>query len=269
MDEIIFSKEFQAKQSHPIEDPKVVDAAISALESAAAKFSVDAINDANVRASYKSNINRIVTEVKAELSTKKITVKEAAEFCYDMRNKIMAEHRAYTSAQGLAVAEKLKSKPPSFAKLLDKYAQSLFSKEFSALTAAEQSKVYYSIIESSARDRASVTAATKRLRIMGKVGIVITIALAAAEIASAEIASAENKTKETMKQGITVGSGLVGGWLASLSVSTICGPGAPVCAIAIMLAGSIAGSLIGSSVADEFDDEFDDELEEFSKWNIK
>ncbi|WP_024873590.1 hypothetical protein [Tolumonas lignilytica] len=260
MDEIIFSKEFQAKQSHPIEDPKVVDAAISALESAAVKFSVDAINDANVRASYKSNINRIVTEVKAELSTKKITVKEAAEFCYDMRNKIMAEHRAYTSAQGLAVAEKLKSKPPSFAKLLDKYAQSLFSKEFSALTAAEQSKVYYSIIESSARDRASVTAATKRLRIMGKVGIVITIALAAAEIASAE-----NKTKETMKQGITVGSGLVGGWLASLSVSTICGPGAPVCAIAIMLAGSIAGSLIGSSVADEFDDE----LEEFSKWNIK
>ena len=260
MDEIIFSKEFQAKQSHPIEDPKVVDAAISALESAVAKFSVDAINDADVRASYKSNINRIVTEVKAELSTKKITVKEAAEFCYDMRNKIMAEHRAYTSAQGLAVAEKLKSKPPSFAKLLDKYAQSLFSKEFSALTAAEQSKVYYSIIESSARDRASVTAATKRLRIMGKVGIVITIALAAAEIASAE-----NKTKETMKQGMTVGSGLVGGWLASLSVSTICGPGAPVCAIAIMLAGSIAGSLIGSSVADEFDDE----LEEFSKWNIK
>ena len=150
-----------------------------------------------------------------------------------MRNKIMAEHRAYTSTQGLAVAEKLKSKPPSFAKLLDKYAQSLFSKEFSALTTTEQSKVYYSIIESSARDRATVTS--------------------------------ENKTKATMKQGITVGSGLIGGWLASLSVSTICGPGAPVCAIAIMLAGSIAGSLIGSSVADEFDDE----LEEFSKWNIK
>ena len=55
------------------------------------------------------------------------------------------------------------------------------------------------------------------------------------------------------------------GWLAGLDVIPICGPGAPICAIAVVLAGSIGGSMIGSAVADSLDDE----IEEFTRWNIR
>lgn len=52
--------------------------------------------------------------------------------------------------------------------------------------------------------------------------------------------------------------------LAGLGVSLICGPGAPFCAIAVVLAGSAAGGITGSLAADTLDDE----LEEFSKWEV-
>ena len=51
-------------------------------------------------------------------------------------------------------------------------------------------------------------------------------------------------------------------FLAGLGVSLICGPGAPVCAIAVVLAGSAVGGVAGSMAAGSLDDEF----EEFSKW---
>ncbi|SUD84996.1 Uncharacterised protein [Stutzerimonas stutzeri] len=61
-----------------------------------------------------------------------------------------------------------------------------------------------------------------------------------------------------------IGGGAAGGFLAGLGVSLICGPGAPFCAIAVVLAGSAAGGIAGSLAADTLDDE----LEEFSKWEV-
>lgn len=79
------------------------------------------------------------------------------------------------------------------------------------------------------------------------------------------ISQASNKEKETIRQGAVISGGMLGGAAAGLLVSTICGPGAPVCAITVMLAGSAAGGLAAESVADAFDDE----LEEFSKWKVQ
>ena len=53
---------------------------------------------------------------------KKTTVKEAAEFCYEMRNKILDEHRKYTSSTGLSFAERHKKTPPKLDDLYNKYA---------------------------------------------------------------------------------------------------------------------------------------------------
>lgn len=114
----------------------------------------------------------------------------------------------------------------------------------------------YSILESSGRDNAPVSRVTKKLRIMGKVGILIT-----ATVAVYEIMNADNKVKETSRQGIIIGGGAAGGGLAGLGVSALCGPGALVCAVAVVLIGSIAGGIAGSMAADSLDDE----LEEFSK----
>lgn len=61
-----------------------------------------------------------------------------------------------------------------------------------------------------------------------------------------------------------ISGGVAGGWLAGLAVAPLCGPGAPVCAIALVLLGSAAGGIAGSVVADSLDEE----IEEFSKWKI-
>lgn len=116
------------------------------------------------------------------------------------------------------------------------------------------------MIESAGRGRASVTAATRRLRVIGKVGLLIT-----AVLGTHAVATADNKPKEAIRQGAIVSGGLAGGWVAGLMVSTICGPGAPICAIAVVLIGSIGGGLAAESAADLFDEE----LEEFTQWQMR
>lgn len=249
---------FVVNQHHNLDG--VLQKAIEAFEAAASRFAADCIKDANARQAYMTNIKRISREVKAEVDRGKITVKDGAEFCHQMRNKIMNESRAVTSAQGRAYAESLKKEGKTLQNLLDEYSNKLFKRPFSALTDAEKNKVYYSVIESAGRDRASVTAATRRLRVLGKVGLLITAALGVHAIAIAD-----NKQKETVRQGAIVGGGLAGGWLAGLAVSGICGPGAPICAVAVVLIGGIAGGLAAEGAVDAFDEE----LEEFTRWQIR
>lgn len=70
MDYMIIKGLYEPGKEHDLEFP-VLDNAISALEGVAIKFSSDAINDANVRASYTSNIKRVTSEVKEWLRPKK------------------------------------------------------------------------------------------------------------------------------------------------------------------------------------------------------
>jgi hypothetical protein len=176
-----------------------------------------------------------------------------------MRNKIMMEHRKFTSAQGLATVQKKKADGRTLQSLFDRYSERLFGKPYTSLSASEQSKVYYTILEAAGRDDATFTKGTQKMLIMGKIGTLVTAALAAYQILNAE-----NKPKETARQGIVIGGGAAGGMLAGLGVSAICGPGAPFCAIAVVLIGSIAGGFVGGAVADSLDEE----LEEFSHWDI-
>jgi hypothetical protein len=249
---------FPIKNDHAL-NQSPLDIAIAAMEGAATRFAMDAINDANVRASYMSNISRISKQAKLDALVGKVSLLEAVEYCYEMRNKIMVEHRKYTSVQGLAKAEKLKNVPPTQVKLFDKYAQKKFELKYELLTQHQKSQIHYEIIESSGRDNAAVSKGTQRMRIMGKVGILVT-----ATLATYEILNADNKAKESARQGIIIGGGAVGGFLAGLGVSALCGPGAPVCALAVILVGSAAGGVAGSYAADALDEE----LEEFSHWQI-
>lgn len=193
------------------------------------------------------------------VNAKKISVKEASIFCYEMRNQIMAEHRKLTSVQGLAKAEQHKKVPLSLDELLDKYSKKKYGLDMKSLTGSQKNTIYYEIIESAGRDNVQISTETKRLRILGKVGILIT-----ASLATYEILDAENKPKEAIKQGVQIGGGVIGGWLAGFAVVPLCGPGAPVCAIAVVLLGGTAGGIAGSVVADSLDNE----IEEFTKWGI-
>ncbi|MDR1662132.1 MAG: hypothetical protein LBR95_06870 [Azoarcus sp.] len=248
---------FAVNSTHNVD---MLQKAIDEFEAIAIKFSVDAIKDANLRATYQANIKRISQEVLSKARVGEITALEGAEYCNNMRNVIMNEIRAVTSPQALAFAERMKSAGVTFEGIIEKKSQSLFKRTYAALTDAEKTKVYYSVIESSGKSNAKVNAKIKSLRITGKVFVLVT-----ATIATYSIYSADNKPKETIRQGAIIGGGLGGGALAGLAVSAVCGPGAPVCAIALVLAGTVAGSMIGEAVVDSFDEE----LEEFTRWNIR
>lgn len=255
---LLVTGSYAVQKTHAL-DRSPLDMAIAGMEGAATRFSIDAIADAKVRASYMSNIKRMSIQAKVDVAAGKISALEAVEFCQEMRNRIMLEHRKFTSAQGLAFAERKKKLPPTLQETLDKYALRAENTEYSKLAAEQKNKVHYSILEASGRDNASVSKGTKKLKVMGKVGILIT-----ATFAIYEIMNADNKVKETARQGVIIGGGAAGGGLAGFGVSALCGPGTIVCAVAVVLIGSIAGGIAASMAADSLDDE----LEEFSKWKI-
>jgi len=251
-----FHRNYPAQNNHAIDDD-VLSKALESFEGVALKFSKDFISDAMHRESYNRNVRRVKAEVVSQVRSGSISVKEAAQFCYEARNKIMAETRAKTSVHGLAIAEKKKIVSPALEEVLNKKTEKKFGKKFAELSKGQKDSVYYEIVESSARPNAKFNTVNKVLKVSGKVLIVVTIAYA-----TYEIANADNKPKEVIKQGITIGGGLAGGALAGLAVSAVCGPGAPFCAIGLMLGGGVASGWAAS----EFADSLDDELEEFTKW---
>ncbi|HCG37459.1 hypothetical protein ACIGBJ_24580 [Stutzerimonas stutzeri] len=250
--------QYQTQSRHTL-PRSPLDEALASMEGAATRFSLDAISDAQTRASYAANIKRMSAQVRADVAAGRISSQVGVEFCHEMRNKIMVEHRKITSVTGLAKAQQHKKTPLTLPRLFEKYATSKFGKPYETLTNEQKRQIHYEVIESSGRDNAKFTKGSDRLRIMGKVGILVTAAFA-----TYEILNADNKVKETARQGMIIGGGAAGGFLAGLGVSLVCGPGAPFCAIAMVLAGSAAGGIAGSLAADALDDE----LEEFSKWEV-
>jgi hypothetical protein len=253
-----FYRYYLAEKIHPIDD-EVLEKALGNFEGAALKFSSDFISDAKQRDNYNRNVKRVKVEVLAQVKSGGVSVKEGAEFCYEMRNKIMAEVRMRTSVHGLAVAENKKIVSHALETLLNEKSVNKFGKEFAELGAQQKNAIHYEIIESSARPNAKYNVLNKTLKVTGKVLMVVTIAYAAYEIADAE-----NKSKEAIKQGAVIGGGIAGTIMAGAAVLTVCGPGAPVCTIALLLAGGASAGWLASTGVDFFDDE----LEEFTKWQV-
>lgn len=254
----IVTGSYIVQREHALRDAPL-DRALELMEGAALRFSLDAISDEKVRSSYLKNIKRMSLQVLSDVNAGKITALEGVEFTHEMRNKIMMEHRKFTSAQGLAIVQKKKPDGRTLQSLFDRYSQQPFKKSYSSLSTAEQSKIHYFILEAAGRDDSKFTKGTQKMLIMGKLGTLVTAALA-----TYQILNAENKPKETARQGVIIGGGAAGGLLAGMGVSAFCGPGAPFCAIAVVLAGSIAGGVAGGVVAESLDEE----LEEFSHWDI-
>ena len=254
----IVTGSYVVQREHALQDSPL-DRALELMEGTALRFSLDAISDEKIRMSYLKNIKRMSEQTLSDVKAGKITAQEGVAFSHEMRNKILVEHRKWTSAQGLAVVQRKKKDGRTLKWLLDRYSNDLFKRSYESLSAAEQRKVHYTILEAAGRDDAKFTQGTKKMMIMGKLGVLVTAALA-----TYQILNAENKPKETARQGIIVGGGALGGVLAGLGVSALCGPGAPICAIAVVLAGSVVGGVAGGVVADSLDEE----LEEFAHWDI-
>lgn len=252
----IVTGSYVVQREHALQDSPL-DRALELMEGSALRFSLDAISDEKIRSSYTKNIKRMSQQVRDDVKAGKITAQEGVKFSHEMRNKIMMEHRKFTSAQ--AIVQRKKKEGKGLKTLLDMYSENLFQKGYDSLSEVEKKKVHYAILESSGRDNAKFTTGTKKMLIMGKLGVLVTAALA-----TYQILNADNKPKEAARQGIIVGAGAVGGILAGIGVSALCGPGAPICAIAVVLAGAIAGGVAGEAVASSLDEE----LEELTHWDI-
>ncbi|WP_018914531.1 hypothetical protein [Thiomonas sp. FB-6] len=250
---------FPVNQEHGLPSP--LQLARDEFEAAGSRFATDAIRDARLRQLYKSNIQRISREVQAEVDAGRVSVVEGARFCQRMRNQVMEETRVASSAQGRAYAQKVKPTGTALESLLDKYASELFKRPFSSLSESQKSQVFYSIVASSGRDNLEFSTETRRLRILGKVGLIVT-----AIVALHAVVIADDKPREIIRQGAVIGGGMVGGGVAgALLVTPICGPGAVVCAVAIVLLGSTLGGLAAELV----ERTAEEELEEFARWNLR
>lgn len=103
----IVTGSYVVQREHALKDSPL-DRALELMEGAALRFSLDAISDEKVRASYLKNIKRMSQQTLDDVKAGKITAQEGVQFSHEMRNKIMMEHRKFTSAQGLAIVQKKK-----------------------------------------------------------------------------------------------------------------------------------------------------------------
>jgi hypothetical protein len=257
------SSYYPIDEEHTI-DKIYLDKAIETFEAVAATFAKDCILDSYLRKKYLIGIQRVSKDVKAEVNARKITISEGAEFAHQMRNEILVATRSVTSPQTLAYILPHKPVPPELMKILDEKSMQKFQKPFSDLSKFGKNRILYITVSSAGRDSPKYTAKAKKLQIMGRVLIAVTVG-----IAVYSIVNAENKKKETVKQGTSILGGLGGGALGGIGASVACGPGAVICAITWVAAGGIIGSIAVSNYFDPLiDDVFDEEVEEFSKWEL-
>jgi hypothetical protein len=134
--------------------------------------------------------------VQEEVDSGRMSAADGAAFCQTMRNQIMVETRKVTPPQGLPFAQAKKAEGLHLDTLLDRYSERLFSKPFRNLTDAEKDRAHYAVIEAAGRNNVKVTAKTARLRVAGKVGILVTAALAGYEIVKADDKVSEEQSLE-------------------------------------------------------------------------
>jgi len=238
----------------------LLEAAISDWEAIATKFGTDAIKDSSTRARYTSHIEEISKQVRQEVDSGRMMLKEGAEYCNQLRDKLFIEYRKYTSAVGVAHAERLKLSSRGFDYYLNKYARKEFQKNFTDLTQQERGKIYYEVIKAAGRGNDIVNTKIKTLRVRGNVFLLVT-----AILATGEIVDAKNKVKEAARQGSIIAGGMLGGGFAGFGVSFVCGPAEPLCAVALVLIGSNLGGMAGRVVSDVYQEE----LDEFMRWMKK
>ncbi|VEF12719.1 Uncharacterised protein [Pseudomonas fluorescens] len=123
----IVTGSYVVQREHALQDSPL-DRALELMEGTALRFSLDAISDEKIRASYLRNIKRMSLQTIEDVKAGRITAQEGVAFSHEMRNKILMEHRKLTSAQGLAVVQRKKQDGRTLKWLLDRYSNDLFKK---------------------------------------------------------------------------------------------------------------------------------------------
>ncbi|WP_434716070.1 hypothetical protein [Paraburkholderia sp. A3RO-2L] len=281
-DTLTYAGPYPVNQEHQLDG--LLEKALQKFQQTAQQIAVSFIQDAQVRQEYMRQIGEIPKLVREEVAAGRVGLAEGVRFAQTMRNQVMMEARAATSATGLALAERHKKEGLSERYLLERYSavqtvpgfkqmspleQKSYIKSivdgrapsiFDRLTQEQRAKVFFSIIDASGRDSVDFTNFSLKFAARGKVFTLMTALLSVYSVATAK-----DKVSEANRQASGISGSLLGGALAGMAVGSICGPGAPVCAFVVVAAGSLAGA----EVAERANDLYQAELQEFMKWQIR
>ncbi|GJH27478.1 hypothetical protein [Caballeronia novacaledonica] len=281
-DALTYTGPYPINQEHELDG--LLEKALQKFQETAQQIAVSFIQDAKTRQEYMRQIGEIPKVVRAEVSSGRVGLAEGVRFAQTMRNQIMKEARAATSATGLAIAERHKKEGLSERYLLERYSaiqnvpgvkemprpqQKAYIKSivdgrtpsvFDRLSQEQRARVYYSIIDAAGRDSVDFTNFCVKFAAAGKVFTAMTAILAVYGVSTSK-----DVVYEVNRQASDIGGSLLGGALAGMAIGSICGPGAPVCAFAVVA----AGSLVGAEVMEKTNDLYQAELQEFMKWQIR
>lgn len=224
--------------AHHAQYSSELDDALLILEAEAASFARIFIQDSKVRFSYMKQTSTMSAEIRAAYDAGRITASEGAQQANQYRNVILEASRMKSSALGTAKATKLKANGKTLGELLEYYAKKKFSSPFTRLSANQEKEVYLEVIEAAGRSRPKVNAAAVKMSRLGKGFVVLTIG-----IAVYNIATAENKTEAVIREGATIGGGMLGGAAGGAAAGLLCGPGAPICSGVGIFVGGALGAL--------------------------
>ena len=184
------------------------------------------IQDANLRAAYMREIQKMSNGYLEAVKQGKISVKDAVLEATELRNQILDATRKKNSAIGLAISQKEKAAGKTLEQILEYYAmeikdpnkfkalrpnRSTLDKHiknciqsgysyFDKLSEVDRNRVYYSVLKGSGKSNKSFNGKIKWMRASGRFLVVISFAYA-----GYEIYNADNKRKGNIQTRCNIG----------------------------------------------------------------
>lgn len=215
-----------------------LESSLNLLQTEANNFGMRFIANKSVRQEYIRKTVEIAKIIKEEVEFGRLTPYEGALEANKLRNSVLDAARLNSSDIGRAEAEALKASGKTLQQLEKHYAEKIFGKAFQELNQTQKNQVWLEVVEASGRPNPGINSKALRLAKVGKGFIVISAA-----IAVYNITTAEDKSRQTAKEGVTTGAGMLGGMAGGAAAGLACGPGAPVCVTVGVFIGGIAATL--------------------------
>lgn len=135
------------------------------------------------------------------------------------------------------MAQKFKVTGYSLNELVARHASLNYGEDviFKNLSSAKKDRVYASIVKSSGKSNAKISAALSRLSNVGRALIVISLGVSTYNIVTSTDKLSTTR-RELLSTGAGIGGGIAGGALAGLA----CGPAAPLC---VTMGAFVGGAL--------------------------
>lgn len=222
---------------------QALEITLTAIQGQASAFGMMGVSDSKLRHEYNKKAQAFVNEIRQQLKSKQITIKQAAEIASQSRNMLMDQIRVKTSPILLSYVQKHKKNGLTLAFLQNKYAQSLYKATFENLSEHQKKGVWTEIVAAANRPNAKFNAQSIKLGYAGKAFWFLS-----AGIGVYQVAAADDKVKAAGSVAATTGGGILGSMAGGAAAGLVCGPGALVCSGALVIIFGIAGS-VGADMA--------------------